>query len=137
MNSQALEAQSVTSARLVATDGKTFPLRSAHLGARVEGGFAHSTLTQSFHNPHDETLEVTFEEGSVDVIATDDGDFRFRAGFDRATAASLPAGTIVRNVVAPDHLVLSAPWEGPSQVAMLELERDLYNYAVHFSMRVE
>ena len=60
MNSQALEAHSVPSARLVATDGQTFPLRAAHLGARVEGGFAHSTLTQSFHNPHAETLEVKY-----------------------------------------------------------------------------
>lgn len=83
------------------------------------------------------TLEVAFEAGSPNVTATDDGDFRFRAGFDRVTATSLPAGTMVRRVVDREHLVLSAPWSGQSEVALLTFERDLYNYAVHFSVRVE
>lgn len=50
----------VVTSKLVTTDGRTFPLRSADLAARTEGGFASSTLTQVFVNPHDEALEVVY-----------------------------------------------------------------------------
>lgn len=45
---------------LVAVDGRTFPLRSAHLDARAEGGLAETVLTQAYANPHAEPLEVLY-----------------------------------------------------------------------------
>jgi Ca-activated chloride channel family protein len=46
--------------QLVSTDGRTYPLQSAQLTARAEGGFATSALTQVFTNPHAEPLEVVY-----------------------------------------------------------------------------
>ena len=43
---------------LVTVDGRTFPLESASLKARAEGGIAATTLSQSFRNPYAEPLEV-------------------------------------------------------------------------------
>ena len=48
------------SAELVSVDGRTYPLRSAHIRGRAEGGLAQSTLVQEFANPHDEPLEVLY-----------------------------------------------------------------------------
>jgi Ca-activated chloride channel family protein len=45
---------------LVSVDGRAYPLRSAHIRARAEGGLAQSTLTQEFANPHEEPLEVLY-----------------------------------------------------------------------------
>lgn len=45
---------------LVSVDGRTYPLRSAHIRARAEGGLAAATLVQDFHNPFDESLEVSY-----------------------------------------------------------------------------
>jgi Ca-activated chloride channel family protein len=45
---------------LVSTDGRTYPLRSAHARARAEGGIAATTLVQEFSNPYDEPLEVSY-----------------------------------------------------------------------------
>ncbi len=45
---------------LVSVDGRTYPLRAAHLRGRAEGGLALATLVQEFHNPHDEPLEVVY-----------------------------------------------------------------------------
>src|SRR3990172_8616798 len=45
---------------LVSVDGRTYPLRSAHIRARAEGGLALTTLVQEFHNPHEESLEVAY-----------------------------------------------------------------------------
>lgn len=49
-----------TGGRLVSTEGKTLPLRHAHLEARAEGGLARSVLTQRFVNPYAEPLHVTY-----------------------------------------------------------------------------
>lgn len=46
--------------RLVSTDGKTLPLRHAHLDARAEGGLARVVLTQRFVNPYTDPLHVTY-----------------------------------------------------------------------------
>ena len=45
---------------LVAVDGRQYPLESARIDARTEGGMAFSTLTQIFANPHDQPLEVVY-----------------------------------------------------------------------------
>jgi Ca-activated chloride channel family protein len=45
---------------LVTVDGKTFPLKSAALEARAEGGLSESRLIQTYANPYDEPLEVLY-----------------------------------------------------------------------------
>jgi Ca-activated chloride channel homolog len=46
--------------RLVAVDGREYPLESVRLDARAAAGLARTTLTQVFHNPYDEPLEVSY-----------------------------------------------------------------------------
>src|SRR5262245_16705270 len=46
--------------RLVSVDGRDYPLRSARLTCRAEGGLAMSRLVQVFTNPHAEALEVVY-----------------------------------------------------------------------------
>lgn len=60
MSSPILQQETVPSATLATVDGRLYPLESAHLSARAEGGFALSTLAQSFVNPYDEPLEVLY-----------------------------------------------------------------------------
>lgn len=55
-----LESAAPTHPGLVSVDGRTYPLESAKLTARAEGGLAFSRLTQNFANPHDEALEVVY-----------------------------------------------------------------------------
>ncbi|MCC6650838.1 MAG: VWA domain-containing protein [Candidatus Eisenbacteria bacterium] len=55
-----VSAVAQTGGTLVAVDGKAYPLESAAVMARAEGGFATSTLTQVYANPHDEPLEVQY-----------------------------------------------------------------------------
>ena len=45
---------------LVSVDGRTYPLRSAEVRARAEGGFARTILTQEFTNPYEQPLEVLY-----------------------------------------------------------------------------
>ncbi|MHC4992111.1 MAG: VIT domain-containing protein [Planctomycetota bacterium] len=47
-------------ARLVSVDGKEFPLRSATVTARAEGGVADTRLVQTYDNPYPEPLEVLY-----------------------------------------------------------------------------
>jgi Ca-activated chloride channel homolog len=47
-------------AGLVAVDGRTYPLKSAQVEARAEGGIAATTFTQSYENPYQEALEVLY-----------------------------------------------------------------------------
>ncbi len=49
-----------TGGTLVAVNGKTYPLESAAVTARAEGGFATTTLAQVYANPYDEPLEVQY-----------------------------------------------------------------------------
>ncbi len=58
MSHSELEPQVPANARLVSVDGKRYPLESAYLLARAEGGMAMSTLAQTFANPYAEPLEV-------------------------------------------------------------------------------
>jgi len=53
-------SQEPRSPALVSVDGRTYPLRSAHIRARAEGGLAQSTLIQEFANPYEEPLEVLY-----------------------------------------------------------------------------
>ena len=55
-----LEQEAPVASRLVSVDGKTYPLESAQIIARAQGGFAMSTLAQVFANPYDEPLEVVY-----------------------------------------------------------------------------
>ncbi|HVH48093.1 MAG TPA: VIT domain-containing protein, partial [Labilithrix sp.] len=48
-------------AELVTSDGRVLPLRSALLRAEAAGGIARVVLEQTFENPHDETLHVTYK----------------------------------------------------------------------------
>jgi Ca-activated chloride channel family protein len=45
---------------LVSVDGRTYPLKSASINARAEGGIAATTLSQSYENPYAEALEVHY-----------------------------------------------------------------------------
>ena len=47
-------------AGLVSVDGRTYPLRSARVEARAEGGVAATTFTQTYGNPYQEPLEVLY-----------------------------------------------------------------------------
>src|SRR5512134_795525 len=49
-----------TGAALATVDGRSYPLESARLVARAEGGLALTTLVQEFRNPHAEPLEVQY-----------------------------------------------------------------------------
>jgi Ca-activated chloride channel family protein len=60
MSSPTLEQVMPRAAELVAVDGRQYPLEAARILARAGGGFASSTLAQTFANPFDEPLEVTY-----------------------------------------------------------------------------
>ena len=60
MQTPFLEAAAPSRLGLVSVDGRTYPLESARLAARAEGGLALSRLTQVFANPHEEALEVVY-----------------------------------------------------------------------------
>ena len=67
-----------TGGRLVAVDGKVLPLRGASLVADARAGVARVTLVQTFANPHDVPMRVTYTlplpaDGAV-------SGFRFRLG---------------------------------------------------------
>ncbi len=47
-------------AGLIAVDGRTYPLKSARIEARAEGGVAATNLTQTYENPYQESLEVLY-----------------------------------------------------------------------------
>src|SRR2546428_789693 len=46
--------------QLVSVDGKTYPLESARVTSRAEGGIAATRLLQCFSNPHDQALEAIY-----------------------------------------------------------------------------
>ena len=52
--------QSTRPAGLVSVDGRTYPLKSARVEARAEGGVAATTFTQTYGNPYQEPLEVLY-----------------------------------------------------------------------------
>ena len=77
---QALAYES-TGGRLVTADGRALPLIGASLAADAKGGLVRITLEQTFRNPHDEPLRVTYSlplpaDGAV-------SGFAFRIGEER------------------------------------------------------
>ncbi len=52
--------EAVRHAGLVSVDGRTYPLKSAKLEARAEGGIAATIFTQVYENPYSEPLEVLY-----------------------------------------------------------------------------
>ncbi|MDP3572804.1 MAG: VIT domain-containing protein, partial [Archangium sp.] len=67
--------------RLITTDGRALPLIGASLAADAKGGLVRITLEQTFRNPHDEPLRVTYSlplpaDGAV-------SGFAFRIGEER------------------------------------------------------
>lgn len=70
-----------TGGRLVTADGRALPLIGASLAADAKGGLVRITLEQTFRNPHDEPLRVTYSlplpaDGAV-------SGFAFRIGEER------------------------------------------------------
>ncbi|HYM80824.1 MAG TPA: VIT domain-containing protein [Candidatus Limnocylindria bacterium] len=95
-------------AALVAVDGRTYPLKSARIDARAEGGLAFTTLVQSYLNPYAEPLEVLYTlplpaDGAVvgycfrlgeklirgEVERRDDAEAIYRSALEQGRAASL------------------------------------------------
>lgn len=60
MDVMLLETDAPRRPGLVSLDGRSYPLDSAALDARAEGGMAVTTLRQTFRNPHEEPLEVLY-----------------------------------------------------------------------------
>jgi Ca-activated chloride channel homolog len=60
MDAALMDPASAPRAQLVSLDGRPYPLDSARLEARAEGGISVTTLHQRFRNPHAEALEVVY-----------------------------------------------------------------------------
>jgi len=57
---QSNESHASNGARLVSADGRALPLRAAQLTADAKAGVIRVTLEQTFQNPHDQPLQVTY-----------------------------------------------------------------------------
>jgi len=57
----AVFAPQTPTSRVVTADGRELPLRSTRLCVRAAGGIAHVRLVQTFANPHQEPLQVTYQ----------------------------------------------------------------------------
>ena len=78
---QSPDPSEITGGRLVTADGRALPLTGASLLADAKGGVIRVTLEQTFRNPHDEPLRVTYSlplpaDGAV-------SGFAFRIGEER------------------------------------------------------
>lgn len=106
------EAATQSRPELVSVDGRTYPLESVRLAARVEGGLASSRLLQLFANPHEEALEVVYTmplpaDGAVLGYTVRVGDRVIRgvvepreeaqAAFEKAMAEGRSAGLLEQN----------------------------------------
>ncbi|HEB52755.1 MAG TPA: VWA domain-containing protein [bacterium] len=85
-------AATTAASRLVSADGKVLPLRNAALTARAGGGLARTRLRQTFRNPHDAPLAVTYllplpADGAIAAFAFTIGDRRITGEVDRRAAA--------------------------------------------------
>src|SRR5262245_17184888 len=81
-----------TGGQLVATDGRTLPLRSAALRGDACAGLARVTLVQEFFNPYPEPLTVTYSlpmpaEGAVSGFAFEIGERRIVGEVDTRNKA--------------------------------------------------
>lgn len=78
---QSPESYESSGGRLVTADGRALPLIGASLVADAKGGLVRITLEQTFRNPHDEPLRVTYSlplpaDGAVSGFAFRIGDER-------------------------------------------------------------
>lgn len=78
--------------RLVTADGHALPLIGASLAADAKGGLVRITLEQTFRNPHDEPLRVTYSlplpaDGAVSGFAFRIGEERVVGQVDAKTRA--------------------------------------------------
>ena len=78
--------------RLVASDGRTLPLRAVAITADTRGGLARVVLEQRFTNAFSEALRVTYlvplpADGAVSAYAFRMGDRRIVGEIDRREAA--------------------------------------------------
>jgi Ca-activated chloride channel homolog len=60
MNTLPKQERAAPRAGLVSLDGRLYPLESAEIEARTEGGLALTTLRQRYRNPYEERLEVVY-----------------------------------------------------------------------------
>ncbi len=81
------ESAECTGGRLVSVDGRALPLIGATLSADASGGLVRITLEQTFRNPHDEPLKVSYSlplpaDGAVSGFAFTIGDQRVEGQVD-------------------------------------------------------
>jgi Ca-activated chloride channel homolog len=78
--------------RMVTTDGKTLPLRSAELRVEARGGIARTILSQRYVNPYDVALAITYlmplpADGAVSGYAFTIGERRIAGEVDKRASA--------------------------------------------------
>lgn len=81
-----------TGAELISVDGRALPLVATHLAADACAGLCRAILTQTFHNPYAEPLEVHYqvplpEDGAVSGYAFVIGDLRIAGRIERTADA--------------------------------------------------
>ncbi len=89
-------------ARLVDPTGRVLPLRQSHLDAEAVGGLCRVVLTQTFTNPYDEPLCVTYHlplpaDGAVSGFSFTLGETRVEGELKRRAAARKAFETAISN----------------------------------------
>lgn len=77
---------------LVSVDGRTLPLSATELSGEVRGGYGRITVCQTFQNPYDEPLRVTYQlplpsDGAVAGFSFRIGDKLVRGEVDKKARA--------------------------------------------------
>jgi hypothetical protein len=76
-------------------------------------------------------------QGSTLITSTEAGAFRRRTGYDVVSQEGMATGLVVSSRDSDEQLTLSGPWTGASGTVPLSFHYDLYNYCVHFSLKVD
>lgn len=92
MTTHADEKHESSGGRLVTLDGKALPLRAVEISADAKGGLARTVVRQTFANPYEEPLKVTYQlplpaDGAVSGFTFTVGDERISGEVDRKAAA--------------------------------------------------
>ncbi|MEQ9496190.1 MAG: VIT domain-containing protein [Deltaproteobacteria bacterium] len=120
-------------ARLFARDGATLPLKASHLDVEAQAGLARTVLVQTFANPNDRPLEVTYllplpADGAV-------------SGFAFTVAGKRTVGEVDKKKAARERY--DAALAAGQSAALLEQERPntftqkVGNIPPHQEVRVE
>ncbi|MEQ9541371.1 MAG: VIT domain-containing protein [Deltaproteobacteria bacterium] len=120
-------------ARLFARDGATLPLKASHLDVEAKAGLARTVLVQTFANPNDRPLEVTYllplpADGAV-------------SGFAFTVAGKRTVGEVDKKKAARERY--DAALAAGQSAALLEQERPntftqkVGNIPPHEEVRVE